>query len=181
MKTPAWVARLGLSLTIVVLAAGLTVLIGSAVSGGGWLAEPGRLAADFRLPTEAGTVLSLSELRGEVVALLVMPADQLSPPDTLASYRQLLGELPPGDVRVLAIATAPNDRLLRDDLPGTTLLDRSGSVASQYMVRHPTWFVIDAAGTIRHRGPASSTNGKLLDSIRALLKPGESASVVPNV
>lgn len=182
MKTPAWVARIGLGLVIVVLTAGMTVLVGSSLSGGGWCAEPGNVAADFRLLTESGKPLSLSELRGEVVALLVVPADRPCPPDTLEHYRRLMGELPTDGLRVLAVTTEPNDPLLRDDLPGTTLLDRSGSVASQYMVRHPTWFVIDATGTIRHRSPASATDGKLLESVRGLVRPsGTSVSVLPNV
>lgn len=181
MKTSAWAARLGLGLTIVVLAAGMTVLIGSSFIGNGWSAEPGHIAADFRLPTPAGTAISLSELRGDVVAMLVVPADQSCPPALISSYRQLLTELPPSDVHVLAITTEPGDPLLRADLPGTTLLDRGGSVASQYMVRRPTWFVIDADGTIRHRAPAATSDDKLLTAIRALIAPDVPVPLPGNV
>jgi len=181
MKTSAWAARLGLGLTIIVLAAGMTVLVGSSFVGDGWSAEPGKLAADFRLPTQSGTPISLSELRGDVVAMLVVPAEQPCPPALLSSYRQLLAELPQHDVHVLAITTEPADPLLRGDVPGVPLLDRSGSVASQYMVRRPTWFVIDADGNIRHRVPASPVNDKLLTAIRALIAPEIPVRVPGNV
>jgi cytochrome oxidase Cu insertion factor (SCO1/SenC/PrrC family) len=103
--------------------------------------------------------------------MLVVPAEQACPPALLGSYRRLLAELPHNDVRVLAITTEPADPLLRGDVPGVPLLDRSGSVASQYMVRQPTWFVIDADGTIRHRVPASPVNDTLLTAIRSLIAP----------
>lgn len=149
----------GLIAAVAVLVTGLTVVVASGVRTGGWSAEPGKVAADFRLPTADGRTLALADLRGSVVAMLVVPPEQVTSAASLQTFASLASH---GPLKLLAVATTDTDPLLRAQPPIQPLLDRGGDVAGQYLVlQSPTVFLIDRDGTIRHRGTPDAAASEL--------------------
>lgn len=111
-------------------------------------------APDFTLSTLDGKLMSLKELRGQVV-LVNFWATWCGPcraemQDIQAAYRQH-----PNGFVVLAVNNAEGDILVHDfvnqfNLTFPILLDSDGTVARQYRVQGlPTSYFIDRSGSVR--------------------------------
>ncbi|MCX6072337.1 MAG: thioredoxin-dependent thiol peroxidase [Chloroflexi bacterium] len=128
--------------------------------------KPGDLAPDFELPTDAGTPLRLSSLRGHPVTLYFYPRDD-TPGCTreACSLRDGFGAFARAGVTVLGVSPDDTDSHTRFSrkyaLPFPLLADEGHRVAELYGVwgekpfmgrKHMgvlrTTFVIDAAGRI---------------------------------
>lgn len=143
-------ARLGLVAVGLLLVGGIATLVAARHHGRSFVAEPGKIAADFTLLSEAGRPLSLASLHGKAIAMLVMPPDTALDAPTAAAMRELARRSKEAGITLVTVSASS---LLNDlgEQP-IRLRDHAGDVASLYMVLdRPTVFLIDSAGVIQKR------------------------------
>lgn len=137
----------------------------------------GETAPDFALPSLAGDVVRLSDLRGEVVLLRFSTRSCYYCADDFDRLEQLQAAL--GDRgRVLAIEIGDTEQAVRQALgqraPGyAVLLDRDGEVAARYQVEGvPALVVIDRDGRLRarFRGELDEYGAQLTSVLEPLLR-----------
>lgn len=150
------------------------------------LAPPGTLAPSFRLGTETGESLELSDLRGRPVVLVFYPADN-SPVCTnqLALYNEARGMFEEYDAQILGIsvddqashrdfARALNLQfpLLSDDEPAGEVARAFGVYDESKGVCQRALIVLDAEGIIRwtHVSPSGVNPGAngILEALESL-------------
>ena len=139
--------------------------------------EPGVPAPDWTLPTEAGSELRLSDLRGEVVVLNFWSTWCASCRDLAVRYGEVVRRLADPRISLLALngwesAEAAPGRTLREWGVEATLLLHAERIAVDYkLVSPPALFVVDARGDLALvEGPAGGNPGLAADELERILR-----------
>jgi thioredoxin-dependent peroxiredoxin len=123
------------------------------------MVEAGEVAPDFEAPTQTGTPLRLSSLRGSSVVLYFYPqADTPGCTRESKSFRDIYPELKAHHVEVVGVSTDTVDEqnafCQKYDLPFPLVADSSKQIAQQYGVLRPSGranrvtFLIDKGGKV---------------------------------
>lgn len=161
-------ARFGLAAAATIFLVAVSILLAGAFERPNLRAGlPGSPAASFRLPDLNAKMVSSSSLRGSVTVLCFLPTGDTASnpsPDTKRLAELARHYAAQSDVKLVTIHSNTEDlsaeqlRTVHDRAvdagPGClTLLDPTGYVSRRYSIdQAPTFFVIDAFGTIRYRG-----------------------------
>jgi peroxiredoxin len=140
-------ARLGLFAVAVLLIGGLAAVVFARYRGEGFVAAPGKTAADFTLLNAADRPTSLASFHGTAVTMVVVPADADLDAPAAAAIAELADRVRSRGETFLAVS---GDKLPQSlaRLP-VQLRDHAGDVARMYMVLdRPVVFTISADGVI---------------------------------
>jgi peroxiredoxin len=151
-------------------AAVLALLLAPTLAGA---VTPGDRVPAFRIPLLDGGAVDAAALAGGPALLVFFSVDCADCDTLMPGIRRTHGRYAAAGLRVVAIAVdavvdvrrwrQPGDPALPVAADGRAAADAFGVSAL------PTWFVIDAAGVVRHRSTASDPEDPLLDLIPAEL------------
>jgi thioredoxin-dependent peroxiredoxin len=137
----------------------------------------GRVAPNFTLLTDAGTPLTLKDLRGQRVVLYFYPKDNTTGcTQEACEFRDLFPRFQSSGVHVIGVSPDSVKKhqnfKKKFDLPFTLLADTEHAVAERYgiwvqkmlyghkyMAVERTTYVLDAKGVIRHIFPKVEIDG----------------------
>jgi peroxiredoxin/predicted 2-oxoglutarate/Fe(II)-dependent dioxygenase YbiX len=132
----------------------------------------GDWVADFKLPTNDGKTVALSDALGQPHVLIILPIQDAATVPLLRAFADAHEEFAKSRAKILAVVGNPAS-LLPQDLPFPILSDSDGKIFSQYDASTARTIVIDPNGrvaNIRELADPSAHVAQMLADVKALIE-----------